>query len=516
MQYNSTPSANNLSSNITIAIIFILFISGILFSFAILVAGIHNPILDIYYFRQTQTAITAYWIAQGGPWLAYETPVLGAPWAIPFEFPVYQLIVAAVSKAHVPLDVAGRLVNYAFFVLVLLPLGMLARTLTVSRTAYLSVAALFLFSPLYVYYSRTVLIETCALFFGALWLALLAAHLKRARWVLLLGAVASGSLAVLAKSTTFPSFLVLGGVATTWVLFQQWRAGTAWRAIALIAGGALVAAAVPLMLGLGWVAYSDAVKSANAFGAHLTSEALARWNFGGLSQKFSASLWKDIVFGRIMPDVLGSLSLIGIAAILVAVRPTRAFALAVLAVIAFLVPIAIFTNLHMVHTYYQLANGLFIVIAVGLCIGMICDNGRPLLALSFLLLLIGGQVYYFAITYKPAVDSNQFNNQLYRAALVARDNTTPDQSIIVFGDDWSSAVNYYAERKGIAMPSWTPRDLFERVLADPQRFLGDRPLGAIVVCAFGLPENPLPNDFIAHRRLIAQVDACRVFSGERN
>src|SRR5690242_6357999 len=57
-----------------------------------LVAGINQPIADLHQFRQTQTAITAYWMAKGGPWLAYETPVLGYPWSIPFEFPVYQYL----------------------------------------------------------------------------------------------------------------------------------------------------------------------------------------------------------------------------------------------------------------------------------------------------------------------------------------------------------------------------------------------------------------------------------------
>src|SRR5947199_7995289 len=44
-----------------------------------LFAGINQPIADLHQFRQTQTAITAYWLANGGPWLAYETPVLGYP-----------------------------------------------------------------------------------------------------------------------------------------------------------------------------------------------------------------------------------------------------------------------------------------------------------------------------------------------------------------------------------------------------------------------------------------------------
>ena len=60
-----------------------------------LFVGLNQPIADLHQFRQTQTAITAYWIWRGGPWLAYETPVLGYPWSIPYEFPIFQYLLAA-------------------------------------------------------------------------------------------------------------------------------------------------------------------------------------------------------------------------------------------------------------------------------------------------------------------------------------------------------------------------------------------------------------------------------------
>lgn len=45
----------------------------------VLILGLNKPLLDLHSFRQTQTAISVWRIMQGGPWLAYETPVLGAP-----------------------------------------------------------------------------------------------------------------------------------------------------------------------------------------------------------------------------------------------------------------------------------------------------------------------------------------------------------------------------------------------------------------------------------------------------
>src|SRR5690242_16322451 len=47
-------------------------------------------ILEAHAFRQTQTAITSFWFCRTGFKLAYETPVAGYPWSIPYEFPLYQ------------------------------------------------------------------------------------------------------------------------------------------------------------------------------------------------------------------------------------------------------------------------------------------------------------------------------------------------------------------------------------------------------------------------------------------
>ncbi|QTL02466.1 phospholipid carrier-dependent glycosyltransferase [Aquabacter sp. L1I39] len=489
---------------------------GIIFSFYMLIIGIRGPILDILYFRQTQTAISAYWIAQGGPWLAYETPVLGAPWSIPFEFPIFQLIVAAVSKAHVPLDVAGRAVNYSFFLLSLLPLASLARTLNVNRNTYLTTAALFLFSPFYVYWSRTFLIESCALFFGISWMAFVARYLARPHWPMLAGAMLTGSLAVLAKSTTFPAFLMLGGLGTMWVLIQGLRSGAPLRSLAVIAGGTLLAAAIPLALGFAWVAYSDVVKSANEFGRLITSEALSRWNFGTLGQRTSLTLWNDVIFQRAIPDMLGSFYVIAPVIMLFAAGMNRTFGLAILATAAFLFPFLLFTNLHIVHSYYQVANGVFIIIAVGLCVGAIFNAGRPFVGFTLLLLLIGGQISFFLGTYKNAVAADHTHNPLYLVAMKVKDYIPQDKSLIVFGDDWSSAVHYYAERKGIAMPNWVPQPLAKAIAENPDAFLGGYPLGAVVSCRLTPNEHPNLQDFLAGRRLIAEVDICRIYAGDRN
>ena len=179
-----------------------------------LVIGIDKPLGDLFAFRQTQTALTAWWLWQGGPWLAYETPVLGAPWSVPFELPVVQAITAILRGLAVPIDAGGRLVSFAFFLGSLFPLRLLLMATGHSRLTFWTVSALYLASPIYVYWASTVMIESCALFLGLLWLAMVARFVEhRDPWSLIAGVVA-GCLMMTIKASVFPALGLLGGLIT--------------------------------------------------------------------------------------------------------------------------------------------------------------------------------------------------------------------------------------------------------------------------------------------------------------
>ena len=72
-------------------------------------------------YRQAQTAISALFIKQDNNFsLAYPTPVLGKPWSIPLEFPLYQWTVVVVSKqTGLGVTKSGRVVSMACFYLML-------------------------------------------------------------------------------------------------------------------------------------------------------------------------------------------------------------------------------------------------------------------------------------------------------------------------------------------------------------------------------------------------------------
>jgi hypothetical protein len=495
--------------------LWVLLVMAFIHALGVLAVGINQPLLDWHYFRQTQTALTAYWLLKGGPWFAYLTPVLGAPWSVPFEFPVYQLITAAVAAVGVPLDAAGRLVAFGFFLGALWPLRILFDELKLGHVSYLATAILFLTCPLYLYWSRAFLMETCALFFAALWLALLVRYLNRRDWTAIAGALAAGCLAILTKSTTLPAFTVLGCAIAAVMLGREWLAGE--RKASLV-GFVSVAAMVglPYLVGSVWTAYSDAIKMANEIGRLHTTRAMWGWYFGNLQQRLSANLWFDTVRVRVIPDTLGSLSLLGLVVLGATLTSRRTLVAATGALVGFVVPFLVFTNVHVVHNYYQVANAIFLVAAVGLGIGRIYDSGQRAVGLLLIAAIAASQLHFFYNRFFPELIADHSNNRLLRIAQIARDATQPGQSLIVIGDLWASTIPYYAERKGLVLDTWFP---LQRVFADPQRYLGDAPLGGVVYCADKLPTYgasiPAIQAFIADRAVVGEFGGCQLLAAGR-
>jgi hypothetical protein len=493
----------------------VLLIALVLHALGVLWLGLFQPIIDKHAFRQTQTALSAYWLWKGGPWLAYETPILGSPWSIPFEFPLYQYLVALLRLAGIPIDIGGRLVSFGFYLGCLWPLRLLFQAQRLGRFSYLAVAILFLSSPLYLFWGRTVMIESCALFFGLLWLALLADFLSRPRPAALLWTVLAGTAAALVKLTRFPAFLLLGGALLIHHALRDGLSQPHRRTLAL----ALAGFVIPLIFGYAWVAYSDAVKQQNPFGALLTSAGLWTWNFGSWAQRWSSALWLRTVLQRALPDDFGYGVPLAITFAGIALASRRFAGPAIAALLAFLAPFLVFTNLYLQHDYYQVANALFVIAAVGLGIASVASAGYCRTAAAGLVLLVGLQLAYFWRRDAPLLTADLTGGSQIRIARMAGEQTPPGSALIVIGDDWSSEVPYYAERKALAMPYWaTARPILKKLLADPQSFLGDRPLGGIVYCASAkVPADIAPQiaAFTAGRKLLGTASDCQLLSAQR-
>lgn len=449
-----------------------LLLCAVLVHLAAVLAPRGGELLDGHSFRQLQTALTAQAFQLHGFKLAYETPVLGPPWSIPLEFPIYPATVAAVSSlSGLPLELCGPAVSLAFFYLAVLGGAQLLARLGFSPSVRLLWVALALTSPIYAIYARHFMIETTAVALGMWFLYLLHRSLtgSAAWWG---PTVVIGALAAVSKSTTFLPF----GFAAVLLTLHTVRRLERRPGLRRLACAAL--AAVPIATAaLVWLRYSDALKAQNPIGSFLTSSNLQEFNFGSLAQRFSPAFWGRI-FDRITASASAEATLfVGLPLLWLASPAARRWAWAALA--AFSLPVLVFSNLYFVHDYYFMANGLFLLAAIAIGLDALVARADWPIAVrgGIVALALLAQVTTAWRTYgvnftRPPVAPPAL------APLIAA-ATEPDDVILAFGYDWNSALPYYSQRRAIMLPRNFEhrRDLISRSL---QLLEGAR-VGALVI-----------------------------------
>lgn len=436
--------------------------------------GWSHTILDQHGFRQTQTAIAAYRLLQGSAWLAYETPVMGPPWSIPFEFPFYQWVVVAVVRLlSLPLDQAGRLVSLLFFYASLPAAYLLLGRFEVRPAHRLLMLGLWLVSPEYLFWSRTFMIESTALCLGLWYLAATAAVLDRPRWMLLALAAVCGSLGAAVKVTTMPGIMLVGAALALHAWSRRRLPLPRLLAVGLACFGLPVAAAAV------WGGFADAHKALNPTAASfLLSSQLMTWNFGTLGMRFDPLFW-DVMLRRTLPDAIGDWRLLLPVLVGLGFAARRRREAAACFALFLSVPL-IFTNLHWVHNYYPYANELFAVAFAGFAVVALLerDGWRAVAGTALLLLVAATEVWAYSRGYYLA----QRENQTLAVAEVVREITEPDDVVVIYGMDWSSAIPYYAQRRALM-------DRANRQFGDPimraalEKMQGYR-VGAAVFCRY--------------------------------
>jgi len=423
---------------------------------------------------------------QDGWRLAYETPVGGAPWSIPFEFPIYQAIVAAISSLfNTDLDRTGRALSFVSLAACVIPALQLQRRLNLSRETLLIFCCLLFSAPIYLYWGRTFMIETTAMFFTFAALPYFVDLVRADRdWR---AAAMFGiwmTLGLLQKVTTALPLAAMLGIV--W-LVAIWRGDRRFLAIfsrrhILIA---LVAFAIPCAIGFVWTEYSSYVRSQNTLGSYLTNANLSQWNWGTAGQRISKQLWSGVLWERIFNQNLGGPLGVCLIAFAVAMpRPGMPRLLVILSALFGLVPFFTFTNLYIVHEYYPTACVIYLVAAIAVVLGVWVtqSKGSQVVAWACLAFIVGNSVYQFCSVYLPAAKYRHevAHNQALRLGNALKVLTPAHSAILVYGHDWSSQVAYFAQRKSFTIPQWGGK--LDDVWAKPESVLGGLPLGAIAVC----------------------------------
>jgi hypothetical protein len=438
---------------------------------ALRVPSLDQPLLEHHWFRQTQTAYTArLFYEQGVSFLHPKLPVLGPPFEVPFEFPLFQALATVPMHLGAPADRALRLTSLLCFLATGCFLWGMLRRLAGGGPALASLV-FFLFSPFALVWSRASMIEYLAtagavgyVWAGTSWRD----HPRPWLW----GAtMLAGLVAMLVKLTTGLFWLL---PFAAYVSAQDERGTRGWIRVRTRPGYAALLV-IPVASALLWTWHADAIKAASPATSWLTSQALQAWNFGTLPQRLELAPWLGVA-ARVEETLVGTPFLLLVPAAMVGVVRSRQSLWWGAVALAAVLPVAVFFNLYVVHDYYLAAITPALAAFLGLGAATVWEyqsrrSYRVLLTLAALsaAALWGVQSRgYWTPIYQSVSDPSH-------ALPLARElsaSSRPDDLVVVAGRDWSPDVLYYARRSGLMLaPSLVRPDLVGLLPSDPYRIM---------------------------------------------
>lgn len=459
----------------------IVVVVGALAAFVVAVAPTTGqPLVEAHDFRQTQTAYTARIFHEDGIDLLHpKLPVLGEPFEVPFELPLFQAAAALVMDAGVRDDTALRLTGLGCFVLTALLLFGLVRHVA-DRVSALAALLAFVFTPFAVQWSRTSMIEYLATA-GAVGFAWATVAWRDSRRPPIGGlALLAGLVGMLVKPTTALFWLVpaLG--------YRPTVPPRGSRRVHLLPLAAL--ALTPAAAAVVWTRHADAVKAASPLTAWLTSGELQEWSFGTVSQRLDAGVW-GVISSRVILGITGVVGTVLLCVAVVAILKSRQRRFWVGVALAGLLPPLVFTNLYYQHTYYLAAVTPAVAALIGLGAGFLWKRlpERPWVRRSAAIagtLLVGSGIVGFDGSHWRTIYDDDPQPEVAALARELAAVTSPPEFVGVLGLDWSPALLYYADRRGlmvvdrVAEPAWQTlrNDGYRHIFVRRPRVSGLAPL----------------------------------------
>jgi len=411
--------------------------------------NLNGPLLAISSFRQTETAYPALiYHQQGINLLAPQLPVLGRPWQVPFEFPLFQAMAAVIMNLGGAADWSMRFSGVICFMATAVAVWGMVRHLS-TRTAAGIAVLIFVASPFNVWWSRASMIEymATALSVGYVWAGMIWIDKRQLRFAAL--AIVLGTLAMLVKVTSavfwmVPLLLYWGMVSRPpWRLLLRERLRTSATLFA-----------IPLVACVLWTHYADDIKAASHATSWMTSEALVGFNFGSIGQRLDPHQWSKIIhpFDSLVTGV--PIWLFAAVCVIAMLRERRAVWVGI--ILAGALPVLTFMNLYAVQAYYLAAVTPAVAAVAGYALDGVISRVRaaPLRAAAIVVVVVwlGTSLYiqrdFLASSY--ATPTPDPANILPQAREI--DAGTKPQDLIVFdGLQWSPAVPYYARRRGMML-----------------------------------------------------------------
>ncbi|HLE11298.1 MAG: hypothetical protein A2504_03285 [Bdellovibrionales bacterium RIFOXYD12_FULL_39_22] len=475
--------------------IYLIFIVALFHSLFSVFVGINNTIVDMHGFRQSQTALSALYMQKGGPFFKYETPINGFPWSMPLEFPLYQWIVAQMTILfNENLDTIGRVVNIISFYLALIICFFSLKQYLGKTSSCLIFISLILASPLYLFWSRTFLIDVHVFLYAAPYIIFGILYLNTRKLKHSITGLFFGILAGLVKITTF---YVLSLVMCAIFCFEYYKKNKLKVDLLKIkeeANFIFCFAILPLIAQIIWMKFADGVNNENPLASgEMTSAGLFYWNFGTLEQKLSLLTWGQFYHHTIF-NTLGSTFLVLLWALLFILANKKTKLLSATSLLIAILVFATFTNLHFVHNYYSYADGFLILFSLGLPILQYIDEqnlSKRMIGVSILLLVVFSEIVshrnsaLFMLQGHNRTNIQEFGNKI-------QEYVKEDEVLYIWGHEKNPEVTYYSQRRSI-MENTTGSILNDKLqkaiaMTDKEKITG------LVVCADRFKNKELLNE----------------------
>lgn len=463
-----------------ILIFYFSLVLNIYFSFS----GLDNTLMEYHNFRQSHTALGAYYINENGFSLDYKAPVLGAPWAIPLEFPIYQGFVAGLrSISGMSIEKSGRLVSLFFFYLSLFILYQILKLFIHDSKHRLIIISLVLICPVYLFYSRAVLIESSALFFslGFLYFALRMLLKNSYKLFYIFSAAFLGSIAGLTKPTTIAIAFVPAFIYFIIDLVNRNKYGKAGivKMTVLIS----IIFIVPIAAMYIWSDYAANVRALNPMASIIFSfKHQWEWLFGTFVQR-----------AIIYPAIILFSTLIYFLSLKLKFRREIMIFFA-----AFASGPIVFSNLYSVHDYYYNANLIYLIIAAGLFIISMIQSGkavqRKIAKYLLLPLTVVLFISFYLIVYFPVQNEN--HEDIKKISKIIQDNTSKEDIILIYGHDWNPSLPFYLKRKCLMERYYL--DLSDSLMQKSIELTGKENIRAMIIKGYKLWDKKFISDRIRY------------------
>jgi len=403
-----------------------------------------GDISGYHVFRQTQTALSAFYFQRTGFQLNYLLPIFGAPWTFPLEFPLFQYATAITASLFMTsLEVAGRAINLILFYGTLSCVYAMLGYVLPSRGKRLFCLSLILLSPTYIFWTRAILIEPLALFFATLFLMFATRGMTTdsSRWIYLSSLF--GAVCGLVKITTLITFFIpLTLIFAATNLQKSDRQNGLMQRLILF----FVLVAEPLVVSLAWNHYAEVQRSYNVLSAFLDSGTAFHWNVGSLSQRFSVG--NLLLMAQNAGEVWGSNTAVVFCLIALCLKHAYRKAIAFCFLSSLAGPL-LFFNVYLFHDYYFYSSGMFFVCALALSL-LALSEFQPLRKLTLYItmpavILSLQYSYYYNLLPVQLLQDNR--DKIFAQEI--KSFSEPDDVVLVYGAAWNSAVAYYSERHTI-------------------------------------------------------------------